>query len=380
MKKLFNCKIYFISIFIIALISTFPCLVNAKVTGRCDNCHTMHNSQKGNNVLRAGTGVGWDGSNEISGGTQQESPAGNLLVTNCVGCHSSTTSQTIIDVNGSRIPIVYNTSGYPAQPLAGGNFYNVANVGDQYGHNVYGISDHDNTLLAGAPGEDSSCASSNACHFTLAAEPQSDNFNKGGCQGCHINVFHHEDNDKYRFLTGHDPGVTRYVKGKEAIDSEGKQTWEQNPSMINSNRYKGVDSFVGFSRTLAETNSISSFCGGCHADFHKAGEITNQLDNPLAGPWKRHPTDIALKSEGEYAGYDPTTTYDNNAPVAWKDPFNEAPARSDAIVMCLSCHRAHGSDQPDMLRWNYTNDCDAGSSVNPPVCGCFVCHTQKDGS
>ncbi|RKY69312.1 MAG: hypothetical protein DRP97_05425, partial [Candidatus Latescibacterota bacterium] len=49
---------------------------------------------------------------------------------------------------------------------------------------------------------------------------------------------------------------------------------------------------------------------------------------------------------------------------------------SGVMVMCLSCHRAHGSPYPDMLRWNYLNTCEAGqSNAN---CGCFICHTSKN--
>ncbi|RLA81698.1 MAG: hypothetical protein DRG33_00080, partial [Deltaproteobacteria bacterium] len=40
-------------------------------------------------------------------------------------------------------------------------------------------------------------------------------------------------------------------------------------------------------------------------------------------------------------------------------------------VQCLSCHRAHGSPYPDMLRWDYRNW--PGGGMN----GCAVCHTSK---
>jgi len=122
----------------------------AKVTGVCSNCHTMHNSQGGDGVVIAGTNAGWNGGGAMTGGTDT-GPQQRLLVTNCVGCHSSTTDATIVTVGDSRIPIVYNSGGVaPLKPLAGGNFYYVENNGDQYGHNVRGISGQD-SLLSYAP-------------------------------------------------------------------------------------------------------------------------------------------------------------------------------------------------------------------------------------
>lgn len=43
-------------------------------------------------------------------------------------------------------------------------------------------------------------------------------------------------------------------------------------------------------------------------------------------------------------------------------------------VMCLSCHRAHGSPYPDMLRFDYNMEAGGGTSTD----GCFKCHTNKD--
>jgi hypothetical protein len=48
-----------------------------------------------------------------------------------------------------------------------------------------------------------------------------------------------------------------------------------------------------------------------------------------------------------------------------------------AIVTCISCHRAHGSEYADLLRWDYTAGTSAGSGTNLNS-GCFVCHTTKD--
>jgi hypothetical protein len=43
--------------------------------------------------------------------------------------------------------------------------------------------------------------------------------------------------------------------------------------------------------------------------------------------------------------------------------------------MCLSCHGAHATDYPDILRWNYDTMNAGGGGLDV---GCFTCHTQKN--
>lgn len=316
------------------------------------------------------------------GTPQTPTPENPLLETDCVGCHSSDTNQTIVHMNSDRIPIVFNTSGYPLQPLAGGNFYNVSLGGaenDEYGHNVWGISNVDNNLLE-APGDMVNCA--NSCHESLATDPAltygNGYYGINGCTGCHQSTKHHgedtpdgnletEESGWYRFLSGHYANTTVY--GVEDPD------WEQNPA-AGHNKYQGVDYFYwGLTSNfgLEETHSITAFCRGCHKEFHF---LSVRGPTQVQSPWLRHPTDYALPTTGEYANYDPVANYDPQVPVAWVNP--ETPAAGGAVVMCLSCHTAHGSEYPDMLRWDY-NEMLVGTTGIGQGKGCFVCHAQKDG-
>ena len=302
----------------------------AKVSGECGNCHTMHNSQDGSSLVASGTGA-------------------TLLVEDCVGCHSSDTPNTI--VNGT--PIVMNTVP-PTNPLAGGNFYWVSQAGaanDVFGHNVWGIT---------APGNSFGSCGTTSCHDSLATDPALtatlSGKNRNGCMGCHTEVSHHDDSKPwFRFLKGH-WSADAYVEGIEA------PTWEQNAisSPADRNVYKGTDASYGWANGLGTAHTASAFCQGCHIDFHQ--------DMGVSSPWIRHPNDILLPETGEYAAYDPITNYSNEAPVAYLNPA--IPTRAEAVVTCLSCHRAHGSDQPDMLRWDYTN---MGAGT-----GCYTCHTTKN--
>ena len=349
----------------------------AKVSGVCSNCHTMHNSQNGSAVLRTGTGVGWDISGQLTGGSLQSAPADSLLVTSCLGCHTSTSSQTKMTIGSSTIPIVYNTIA-PTITLAGGNFYWVASDTTK-GHNVYGITGQDGNLNE-APGRNpAGCADS--CHTTLAAPPTSLNYNRGGCQGCHLFTYHHVDNGVYRFLKGHGTAppisltqarkdittYTDYVTGVEDSD------WEYTKSSVDHNFYHGTtNTYTSDGAGLTNQKTITAFCAGCHRLFHGPYDSVDGSGMGSGSPWVRHPTDIALPQTGEYNAYDPTSNYSTEAPVAWENP--SSPSRSQAIVMCLSCHRAHGSDQPDLLRWDYNTIIAGGGGTG----GCFVCHTTKN--
>ncbi len=333
-----------------------PVSVYANVSGTCSSCHTMHNSQNGSTlVAEAQT---------------------SLMADSCVGCHSSSGTDTIITIGGSQVPIVYNTTAYPDKPLAGGNFYHVA-TDDAYGHNVWGISDPDATLT-NAPGSTNSCGGGGGiltgCHFSLAVDPSLNTTmmakGKNGCEGCHLSVKHHSvdpvagqpENDAsgwYRGLSGHYAShFSPLVPGIESSD------WEQNPSSSNHNVYSArSDDYIQFNDD-SSSPTITAYCVGCHETIH------NQLE---ANVWIRHPADILLPEIGEYSSYDPVDSYNPTVPVGWTDISNRT--RSTAAVICLSCHRAHGSQYPDMLRWDYTTMIANGGENNT---GCFVCHSEKD--
>ncbi len=347
-----------------------------KVAGPCVNCHTMHNSQDGSSVVKTTFGLEQDIEMQFG-----------LTNTDCVGCHSSDT-ETIRDLgNGTRIPIVYTTNEPSLTPgasnsmLAGGNFYWVASD-DTKGHNVYRISGIDSNL-SNAPGASTGCS---PCHNTLATA-------NSGCRGCHFPAHHADDSatvvdgahGSYRFLgdvmhyvfngwppetSGFAGSSTAGVKGIEDED------WEQDVSSNKHNGYKGTTTNYPSASAgpYLSDSSIGQMCAGCHGNFHHQ----MNTDGDLSGAWIRHPSDVIIPNEGEYAAY---TIYNPLAPVA-KQNLTEDMKNSPTVtpgedlVTCISCHRPHGSPYPDMLRWDY-DTCTAGSAN--AECGCYVCHTAKDG-
>ena len=125
-----------------------PVFCQGAVKGLCSDCHTMHNSQQGSAVAFSRDQSGQQVVTEL--------PFAKLLKTDCVGCHSDPGSETIVPMGLGRIPIVFNLiepsyppNGTSSSTLAGGNFYWVSQGGDQYGHNIHGISDQDTRLGGG---------------------------------------------------------------------------------------------------------------------------------------------------------------------------------------------------------------------------------------
>jgi predicted CXXCH cytochrome family protein len=424
-----------------------PAGAGAAVKGPCYYCHTMHNSQNANSLVHvdedmSATFPGWNAADATSvppsnfgGGDPIENalPRDQLLVSDCVGCHTNTGAATIVnDIYGNKIPIVFNTNGYPTgaegfsdHPLAGGNFAGVYGVGnDGNGHNVRGISNDD--PLATAPGSHAAgCASS--CHIDLTlsdtvTSPPDGNpkYKYNGCRGCHLpsgdngQVGHHTpdaSDTAYRFLRGHAYSlggileVYRGINGSTPYYDFEDNDWEQTKSATDHNFY--MMQFDAEGKNGRDEAPIGLFCRGCHLDFHAQGMVksgswdidnggdTNREANPDQGganvglivsksapvtPWLRHPTNVNIPWDGEYAIlFGPTPEpYNPDIPVAqdpWEDPDAITPGDQ---VMCLSCHRAHASDQPDALRFVYS-DIEAhppggGSLTN----GCFWCHRTKD--
>ncbi|MFH7319804.1 cytochrome c3 family protein [Desulfurivibrio sp. D14AmB] len=320
----------------------------AGVGNSCFDCHTMHHSEAGSTLL---------------------------LISGCVGCHSHDGPETVVEMGAARIPIVYNTGGPPDAMLAGGNFHWVATMGDKYGHNVLGVSGPDQ-YLATAPGGSAGCA--NSCHQSLArAEvhvPGGTLALDDGCQSCHGSVKHHRperppgtpadaETGWYRFLKA--PELHGFAANKPGVGGIGTNDWERHADSSHHNIYLADDGSGNPTQ-----RSLSRFCSGCHQDFHtKVGGAT---------PWLRHPTNYAIPDRGEFAAVI-GAPYNPQVPVAKPDLYSHRPevVEPGDQVACVSCHRAHGSPYPDMLRWDYSQ-MRAHQGGEAAGNGCFFCHTAKD--
>ncbi len=346
------------------------------VTGVCSNCHTMHYSQDGTRLSGWGTAGPYD----------------YLLIADCLGCHAMGTANAIETIGTSQVPQVMHTD---TRDLAGGNFAYILGVkgpgaDDSYGHNVvdFGASYKESTLY-NPPGahhagqvtaDELTCAGENGCHGLrdISGSPPNEITGIVAMKGSH-----HRDVDgqldvadqpwnSYRFLWG--------VKGYEDTD------WQYTSSATDHNEYFGAStpmSLSGCSSTQCHpggdvnyvkpaSQTISGFCATCHGTFHSLEGIGGDTSSPFV----RHPTDVVLPSTGEFSAYNGGNPgpYSLDAPLARQT----VPASSSStvnldsdVVMCLSCHKAHATQYPDMLRWDYSSIVTGGSG------GCHICHTNK---
>jgi predicted CXXCH cytochrome family protein len=361
-----------------------PSSLDAKVSGPCANCHTMHNSQ--------------DNSATATGGPWEQ-----LLLSDCLGCHGQGTGNNIDPLTNA--PQVLHSN---ATDLAGGNFAYITGLkgagNDNRGHNIFDLGNTDDTLF-GPPGAflgfghdtavtdaNLTCAGNNGCH----GRRDFINSNLAAMRGAHHNDVEGQitsptsDYDSYRFLWN--------VEGFEDDD------WQATVSVNDHNEYYGATTPSTYTSDCANTGchggvlsssvasrsgTISGFCATCHGNFHTLdfGDFdpgNEGIGTSINAPFDRHPTDVVLPNSGEYSDYNPGTgnTYSLQTPVARTSvpsaASNTVSPGSD-VVMCLSCHYAHASNYPDMLRFDYT-EMSVGTTSGFAGTGCFTCHTQKDGT
>ncbi len=349
-----------------------PALCQAAViVETCAVCHTMHNSEEGAPVAFT---LDSAGQHVVS-----EQPFPNLLKTDCLGCHSDAGAETIVNMGVVPTPIVFNMTeptyppdGSATSTLAGGNFHWLIKSGDAYGHNVNGIVAEDPrfppTLAPGGVARTGECVN---CHGTLATAAS-------GCEGCHVPQHHADSTD---VVTGRERGWYRFLGSvMQRDDQEGPSPegvvgieasdWEQNPLPSQHNTYQGNSApYVSY----LESGAIDQKCAGCHGLFHS--------ETTADSTWIRHPVDVVIPNAGEFTDL---TTYDTLVPVARQNVspgdagFSVINLGSD-LVSCVSCHRAHGSPYPAMLRWGYRDWPGNDSHTQQPAQnGCAVCHTSKD--
>lgn len=315
-----------------------------------------------------------------------------LMSYSCLGCHTGINDPSTTDELKKITPFIYDTAAeyllYGVESgtntLAAGTLRYVADASAQHndskGHNIIGLSSCDSVHGMTPPGGTSmssqlTCSGLYGCHGDRSkADPYAA-----------IKFSHHGGNDDPRKNGGTEAyrsyRLLQNVAGYEDSD------WEYQPKNDSHNQYKGYDRFnVSLtdelpSPTTAISSSISYFCATCHGNFHNgAGSLgVDSNDTALKSPWIRHPTDIDMSNTGEYANYGGTKNeYMVIAPLGSSTvvsaPLDTVFATSgDAIVTCISCHRAHGSKYASNLRWDYKHWPSSGG-----LNGCGICHTSKD--
>lgn len=341
----------------------------------CSQCHTMHNSQNGQSMR-------FDG---------MASPLAILLRDDCIGCHSGrNTTNSLLNsppkVIGTAQPLytpIAGGAGTAFTSLAGGDFWWVISDSTK-GHDVANAVGHTDSNGLTAPGGTATsvtCAGTKGCHGNsyLANELQS------------LAGAHHSRHTNWTqpLLTGTGGNVGasfRYliggVYGAEDTDWQFTETTDHN-QYYGEARTTDVNSATGASNT----HTISALCATCHGAYHNkvdGGTDTYGINQSATfagtGAWIRHPTDYDVPTTvgTEYEGF---KTYQPETPVGRTNAAgavlgSAVPAPLTAgnrIVLCVSCHRAHGSPYADALRWRYSTMAPGTGVTN----GCMNCHTKK---
>ena len=395
-RKTFVSVLFFFAAFFAAIL--FSGQAEAKVAGYCSACHTMHNSQNGRTMVVDSQIQGNVATDTDCQGCHSE-PRENLLTYSCIGCHAINASggDGLADLAGivDSVPQVYYADTTESKELAGGNFVHIANNDWTYGHNVHGFqpvgidADVDSIIPPGWDDQmDPSTDKYDSWPYSAALSPQQPLC--AGTYGCHGNRnetsqtmamigSHHSDDSALRFGSivegdqGGTPGTSfRFlsgVKGGEDAD------WEYTQGSADHNEYFGADVASGVT-SQSSVETMSEFCASCHGVFHMTGLSDGRGTSPTdSSPWIRHPSDFIIPNIAPYSGY---LTYELTARVARQAVPNAAssdPGIGSSVVFCLSCHKAHASRQPDMLRYTYDAMTTGSSSSSNKLC--FACHTDK---
>lgn len=279
----------------------------------CNGCHTMHNSQDGQLV-------------------DPDSPNGNawLLV-------DATPSDTCLSCHASGLGAVLSGPAFdplaPATERGGGNF-------------VFLYEDNINDAHAGATNPvtgDAAGHNLDAPGFSLATDATLSTAPGGtfpasqmGCTSCHDP----HGTDAFRLLYGSGRLIqTFYTFTEDAPEADGLSLFGPGESATNHTAYQ---------------SGMSGWCGNCHGDFHDTGAtLKHPSDETLGGSIA---TAYGLyNGTAQYQTGDPTLSY--LAEVPFEDLANTtsstAGPAAGSIVMCTTCHRAHGSSAMDAGRWDF---------------------------
>ena len=311
------------------------------VSGVCSDCHTMHNSQGGSSMGLA-------------------DPQSALLLNDCLGCHTTTGSEPLVD--GYPYVQLSSDAGSDSNCLAGGFFSITMGLGN---------NDDDHHGI-GNMNEPAGFDSSETTWYTGTT----DGLGCAGTNGCHGNE---TDLDDMAAIKGghHDPSAYRilYV-GTDGVVGSGAKDYEEaiidNPSteVLTSGDAQNVNIYSAG----VEDPSISELCAKCHGDFHNESGTTN--DSGSASPWIRHPTDVAIPTTWAIGntGYIPDGDDYKHNPVGYDDATFDI---TNKMATCLSCHRAHGTGNADLLRWGYSTQLAGQETASQVDYGCLGCHDAQ---
>jgi len=279
----------------------------------CNGCHTMHNSQDG--IL-----------------VDPDSPDGNAWLLN-----DSTPSDVCLNCHADHLGAVFADDVLAPAALKGaGNFIFLLedNLNDGHGGGS-------NAILGDAAGHNLNAPGHGlAADATLSVSPGG-NFPAANmaCTSCHDP----HGNDSFRMLYG----AGRVIQAGVATFTN------------DAPEAKGLSLFFGSESNSSHTayqSGMSDWCGNCHGDFHQNfSQMVHRSGVAMGGTISAAYN--AYNGTDDLTGGLQATSY--LAAVPFEDvgnvsTYSTAGPSATSVVMCLTCHRAHGSSAPDAGRWDFS--------------------------
>jgi predicted CXXCH cytochrome family protein len=318
------------------------------------------------------------GCHEMHGAAGQSLLKGSDISSTCLNCHENPSPGSYhISTPGSLL----SPGVAPVQFTPGGDFawlrkdyiFSVngaltKELGQTHGHNIiaadYGYTiDTDNPTAPGGtfPSSSLDC---NSCHDShgkgrwTTAETYSKTSGAIYTSGSYGAL-------PATFATGEQlsTGVYRLLRAQDSIDGV---TFPNTPPVaVAPSDYNRSESYT--QTRVAYGSGMSAFCGTCHPDMHStAGTLIHPQGGTVSGTIVSNYNAYVMSgnmngsSTNSYLSlvpYEEGLTY-STANVttltshAKTNDSNLTGMTAIAMVMCLSCHRAHASGWPEMMRWN----------------------------
>jgi len=349
-------------------VSTTSYAFHSGGVAECTGCHSMHSPKAGASFL-------------LIGGDQSSV---------CLSCHMHAG-----DTGPSSYHIMTPDSDAPAgvppkQRTPGGDFgwlrktytFTVRGTvntedGATHGHNVVAadfgmVADPTNTL---SPGGSFSSAQlgCQSCHDPHSAIRRLDTgaYVKGGLVGAtYVSSAPIIGSGSTGTIppAGQAVGVYRLLRGL----GDSSQTGATFPSGVavavapSTYNQSEVTNQVRVAYGSSAANSWSDWCATCHIKMHGASGTTHPVDQALGSTYVNNYNayvksgDLSGSSTSSFTslvpfaeGVDTIATLKTHASST--NGYLTGPATTDKVI-CLSCHRAHASAFPEMLRWNMENE------------------------
>jgi predicted CXXCH cytochrome family protein len=340
----------------------------------CTGCHSMHSAKAGGSFL-------------LQGSDQSST---------CLGCHQQTGLTTPSSYHISTADADMPAGVAPKQRTPGGDFgwlrktytftirgTTTTEDGATHGHNVVAVdmgmtADPTNTTAPGGtfPAAQLGCQS---CHDPHSANRRlSDGtYVKGGVLGQATApiIGSGSYNNSVIPAAGQAVGVYRLLRGLG--DNSRGVTFSGVAIAVAPSTYNQTEATnqVRVAYGQSGTNTWGNWCATCHTQMHSSGNYVHPIDESLGSAMANNYNayiksgDLTGTSANSFTSLVPFI--ENTGDIATlqshaknNNSYLNGPSSSDKVA-CLSCHRAHATGWPEMLRWNMEGEFMVYNSLYP---------------